>query len=98
MAAFIFLALLACDTLLTIPDEIQFIWRHNFNIVSAIFIMNRVAASILILDIMLVEVDNVRHLAPRVVKGHLTTLFRCEFLMMRCQLRLNLQAVVVSKS
>ena len=72
-AASVLVALLAYDTLLTILDEVKLIWRHRFSIVSAIFIINRIAALLSILDVLLFDVDSVRHLA-RMANCYLTIL------------------------
>ena len=73
VAASVLVALLAYDTLLTILDEVKLIWRHRFSIVSAIFIINRIAALLYILDVMLGDVNNVRHLG-HMANCHLTIL------------------------
>ena len=69
----ILVALLAYDTLSTIPDEVELVWRHKFSVVSAIFIMSRIAALLFILNVLLFAVDSVRHLA-RMANCYLTIL------------------------
>ena len=73
IATSILVALLAYDTLLTTPDEVKLVWRHKFSIVSAIFIINRIAALLYILNVMLGDVNNVRHLG-HMASCHLTIL------------------------
>ena len=71
-------ALLAYESILTIEDEVNLIWRRKLSIASALFIMNRIAASLIVVSIILFDVDNVRR-AFRVDHYHLMALFRCEF-------------------
>ena len=73
VAASVLVALLAYDALLTIIDEVKCIWRRRFSIVSAIFIINRISALLSILDVMLGDVSNVRHLG-HIANCHLTIL------------------------
>ena len=53
-------ALLAYDSILTLPDEVDFIWLHKLSISSAVFITNRIAALLTVLYLILLDVGNVR--------------------------------------
>ena len=68
----ILVALLAYDSILTIEDEVELIWRRNLSIASALFITNRVAASLVVVYNILNDVDNVRTF--RTDHHHLTAL------------------------
>ena len=56
----ILVALLAYDSILTFEDEVELIWRRKLSIASAVFITNRIAASLHLVYSVLVDVDNVR--------------------------------------
>ena len=53
------------DSVLTIQDEVDLIWRRRPNVASMIFIMNRIAAITIVLYDVLEDVDNVRRLGRR---------------------------------
>ena len=54
-------ALLVYDFVLTIVDEVDFIWRQKLSVASAIFITNRVAVLLVVIFLILGEMNNVRH-------------------------------------
>ena len=64
--------MLVYDFILTFADEINLIWRHKPTLVSAMFVMNRVAVSLFVVNVVLNDFDNVRH-TGRVYHHHLTT-------------------------
>ena len=67
----ILVALLAYDSILTFEDEVELIWRRKLSIASAVFITNRIAASLLVMHNIFIDVDNVRR-AFREDHHHLT--------------------------
>ena len=69
----ILVALLAYDFILPIDDEVKLIWRRKLSIASALFITNRIAASLLVMYGNLIDVDNVRR-ALRIDHHQLTAL------------------------
>lgn len=68
---FILVALLTYDSLLTVEDEVELIWRRKLSIASTVFIINRIAASLFVVCSILSDVDNVRR-AFRIDHYHLT--------------------------
>ena len=69
----ILVALLAYDSILTFEDEVELIWRRKLSIASAVFITNRIAASLIVMDSILIDVNDVRR-AFREDHHHLTAL------------------------
>ena len=55
----ILVALLAYDSILTFEDEVELIWRRKLSIASAVFITNRIAASLSVVYTIFVDVDDV---------------------------------------
>ena len=70
-AMFILVALLAYDSILTSEDEFELIWRRKLSIASAVFLTNRIAASLLVMHSTLADANNVRR-AFREDHHHLT--------------------------
>ena len=56
----ILVALLPYDFILTIEDEVELIWRRKLSIASAVFITNRIAALLFVVQHILIDVNNVR--------------------------------------
>ena len=56
----ILVALLAYDSILTFEDEVELIWRRKLSIASAVFITNRIAASLFVVYDIFNSLDNVR--------------------------------------
>ena len=50
---------LVYDSILTIPDEVDLIWRRKPSVASVIFVLNRMAILAIILFSVLEDVDNV---------------------------------------
>ena len=67
------LALFIYDFILTIEDEVELIWRRKLSIASAVFITNRIAASLIVAYSILIDVNDVRR-AFREDHHHLTAL------------------------
>ena len=66
-------ALLAYESILTIEDEVELIWRRKLSIASVVFITNRIAASLYVVYGVLVDIDDVRR-AFRIDHHHLIAL------------------------
>ena len=49
------------DSILTIQDEVDLIWRRKPSVASVIFVLNRMAILAIILFSVLEDVDNVCH-------------------------------------
>ena len=61
------------DFALTIEDEVELIWLRKPSIASAVFVANRISASLIVTYSILIDVNNVRR-AFREYHYHLTAL------------------------
>ena len=57
----ILVVLLVYNSILTISDEVDFVWCHKLTVSSAIFITNYAATVLLVVNAFLIRADNVRH-------------------------------------
>ena len=55
----ILVALVVYDSILTIEDEVELIWRRKLSIASAVFITNRIGASLFVVNYIFINLDNV---------------------------------------
>ena len=69
----ILVVLAAYDSILTFEDEVGLIWRRKLSIASAVFITNRIAASLIVTYSILIHVNDVRRVF-REDHRHLTAL------------------------
>ena len=63
----ILVALLAYDFILTFEDEVELIWRRKLSIASAVFITNRIAASLFVVYDIFNSLDNVRRAFVQII-------------------------------
>ena len=52
--------LLVYDSTLTFADEVELIWRRKPSVASTIFVINRITTLLIVAQIILIEVDDVR--------------------------------------
>ena len=88
---------LVYDHLLTFADEVELIWRQRPTVASAVFITNRMAALLIVVYSMLIDIGNVRH-TSRIDYHNLTIFFRCESFGIRDQLGLNIPTAAAPDS